>query len=67
MGSMEAATSAQAEPLVASIPYWQQRTGIGRSAFYDAVRTGELRATRIGRRILLSHAEISIWLAAKAR
>lgn len=48
--------------LVHSIAEACQAAGIGRTALYEAINSGELRAVKCGRRTLILDEELSRWL-----
>ena len=51
-----------ADRMVVSVAEAASALGVGTDAVYALVRTGELRAARIGRRWLIPRAELAAWL-----
>jgi excisionase family DNA binding protein len=52
-------------PIAYPIPKAAEMLGIGRSTLYEEIRRGRLRPIKVGRRSLLSHAELTRYLAAR--
>lgn len=48
--------------LVLSVPEAAEILGIGRSAAYEACRTGEIPSRRIGRRVVIPVPQLLAWL-----
>ena len=53
----------QALPAFATIPRWCTLSGMGRSATYEALGRGDLRAVKLGSRTLIEVAPGLAWLA----
>lgn len=52
-------------PLAHRVPEACRRLGIGRSALYELIKTGELRAIKIGKRTLIPETELQKIIAAR--
>ena len=50
-------------PLAYSITSFCDATGLGRSFIFDAIRTGELKASKAGRRTIITHPHAVEYLA----
>ena len=56
----------QARPPIAyRVPEACRETGVGHSTIYNAIRSGELRPTKVGRRTLIEHVELQRWISSK--
>lgn len=55
------------EPLVYTVPQVAERLQVGRSSVYDAILRGELRAVRLGRRVLVPRDALRAFLEGTAR
>jgi excisionase family DNA binding protein len=49
-------------PLGLTIFEAAQIAGIGRSTLYQALSTGQLRARKLGRRTIILHQDLRVWL-----
>jgi excisionase family DNA binding protein len=49
-------------PLAYSVPEACTVASIGRSALYEAIRSGELRAVKYGRRTLVLARDLNAWI-----
>ena len=52
-------------PLAHRVPEACRRLGIGRSALYELIKAGELRAIKIGKRTLIPETELQKIIAAR--
>lgn len=50
------------EPLAYTVDEAVRATRVGRHRLYQAVRAGELRVVRVGRRIVVPVDELRVWL-----
>jgi excisionase family DNA binding protein len=50
------------EPLAFSVDDSCRATGVGRTTLYAAIKNGELRATKVGRRTVILRADLESWL-----
>lgn len=50
-------------PLAVTIPGAVQTSGLSRSAIYEALKRGDLKARKSGRRTLISFADLDNYLA----
>ena len=55
------------QPAFASYTEWQRISGLGRTTTYDLLSRGELRAVRVGKRVLIDCNHGLAWLAAQPR
>jgi excisionase family DNA binding protein len=49
-------------PLSHTIPQAVERTGVGRSKLYEAMRTGDLPIIKVGKRTLVLESDLQDWL-----
>lgn len=52
-------------PVYASIPRWCDITDMGRTATYEALGRGDLRAVKIGRRTLIDVQHGLVWIRSR--
>lgn len=55
------------EPLAVTVNEAARLTAVGRNALYAAINAGELRAVRVGRRIVVPMRALAEWLDQRAR
>jgi excisionase family DNA binding protein len=48
--------------LAYSIPDACRLISVGRTTLYSAIKTGELKVRKVGRRTLITHDELTFWL-----
>lgn len=51
-----------AEPLTYTVEQAAALLGVSRSAYYEAIKRGELPARRVGRRIVVPRAQLEAWI-----
>lgn len=50
------------EPLTYTVEQAAALLGVSRSAYYEAIKRGELPARRVGRRLVVPRAQLEAWL-----
>ncbi len=63
---MPASEAPAPEPIALGITEIQQATSFGRTFIYDAIRSGDLKTFKAGRRRLATRAAVAEWVAALA-
>jgi excisionase family DNA binding protein len=59
--------STASAPLANSIPQACQRLSIGRTAMYELLKTGEVRAIKVGNRTLIPESELQRFIAERMK
>jgi excisionase family DNA binding protein len=48
--------------LAYSIPHACKLISVGRTTLYSAIKAGEIKVRKVGRRSLITHEELALWL-----
>lgn len=52
------------QPIAYTVDRALEALGIGRTKFYEEIKAGRLKAKKVGKRTLVTHADLNAWLSA---